>query len=156
MSKLPLKRPRPWAGYQHENLVLVCATHANREDFLPDFTADMSPRIDGGFHIQYHRPPSRLELISPRPAKQLKTQAPPGAHLYSFASAVFSAKSLKNVIEPTLLDMRDEYSEALKDDHPRKAQRIRLRGYLSFWSAVLAQILDSLTKLVVTVWKGIQ
>jgi hypothetical protein len=82
-------------------------------------------------------------------------QIPPGTHLRSFASAVFSTKSFKLVIEPTLRDMLDEYCEALSEGRSKKAQWVRLRGYFSFWSAVLAQVPVSLTKLLFTVWKGI-
>lgn len=83
-------------------------------------------------------------------------QTPPGTHLRSFASAVFSKRSFQLVIEPTLRDLLDEYCEALSEGHPRKARWACLRGYFSFWSAVLAQIPVSLTKLIFTVWKGIQ
>jgi DNA-directed RNA polymerase specialized sigma24 family protein len=85
-----------------------------------------------------------------------KQPSPPGTHLHAFASAVFSKKSFQLVFEPTIRDMRDEYCEALCEDQLQRAAWIRIRGYWSFWSAVLVQLPIAVTKLVVTAWKAIK
>jgi hypothetical protein len=91
-----------------------------------------------------------------RAVKKPTIQKPPGTHLHTFARAVFSKKTFQLVFEPTLHNMFDEYCEAIAAGHFQKARWIRIRGYWSFWSAVLAQLPISITKLVVMAWKGVR
>jgi hypothetical protein len=81
--------------------------------------------------------------------------APPGVHLQAFADAVFSPKTRRLVLEPTLRDLYDEYCEALKEGRPWKARWARARGYMSFWSAVVAQLPVSLARKLLDIWKAV-
>ncbi len=89
-------------------------------------------------------------------SKAPKIQTPPGFHLRAFALAVFSKRTFQLVIEPTLRNLFDEYCEALAEGRHRQVRWVLLRGYWSFWSAVLAQLPISITKLALTVWKSVK
>jgi hypothetical protein len=81
-------------------------------------------------------------------------KAVPGWRLRNVAELFFSARTYREVFEPTLRDLFDEYCEALAANRPWKALRIRLQGYWSFWSAILAQFPISTTKMVLKIWKA--
>lgn len=78
---------------------------------------------------------------------------PPGWRLHCFAETWFSKKTFTQVLEPILSDMQLEYFEALAAKRPWKARIVLLRGYLSFWSAVVAQAPLSVLSLLYKVWK---
>lgn len=80
---------------------------------------------------------------------------PPGMHLRAFADAVFSPKTRRLVLEPTLCDLYDEYCEALKEGRPWKARWASARGYWSFWSAAVAQLPVSLARKLLDIWKAV-
>ena len=79
---------------------------------------------------------------------------PPGARLGAFARFWFSRKTYAMVVEPTLRDLQDEYSEALAEGQPPKARWVRCRGTLAFWSAVVNQLPVSLLRLLYRLWKA--
>lgn len=83
----------------------------------------------------------------------LKVQRPPGSHLRILAESIFSRQIYEMVFEPTLRDLLDEYIDALKDGKLGKVRWVRLRGYWSFWSAVLAQMPISTVKTIYKIWK---
>ena len=78
----------------------------------------------------------------------------PGWKLRKVAELFFLPKTYREVFEPTLRDLFDEYCEALAANRPWKARRVRLQGYWSFWSAVLAQFPISTAKMVFKIWKA--
>lgn len=84
-----------------------------------------------------------------------KVQAAPGSRLRSFAEFFFPRQTFQQVLEPTLRDMFDEYCNALNAHRPWKARWVRIRGYGSFWSAVIAQMPISTMKTVYRIWKAI-
>src|SRR6187401_1757709 len=59
----------------------------------------------------------------------------PGAFLLRFARRVFRPTILAAVIEPTIADMRIEWSDP--DGDASTKARARLRGYVAFWSVVV-------------------
>ena len=79
---------------------------------------------------------------------------PPGWGLRRFAEFCFSQKTYTQVLEPTLNDMQKEHFEALAAGRPWKARMVLVRGYWSFWSAVVAQLPISLARRVYEVWKS--
>jgi hypothetical protein len=83
-----------------------------------------------------------------------KIQRPPGLYLRALAECLFSSRIFSLVLEPTLRDLYDDYCEALKAGRLRKAGWVRIRGYWSFWSAVLAQLPVSAVKVVYKIWKA--
>jgi hypothetical protein len=79
----------------------------------------------------------------------------PGWRLHRLAAWWFSPKTFRLVFEPTLSDMQVEYIEALKVAALHKARWIRLRGYLTFWTHVFAQIPVSLIRMLMLLWKAV-
>ncbi len=78
---------------------------------------------------------------------------PPGVKLLSVAEFLFSATTFREVLEPTLRDLQEEHIEALASGRVGKAGWVRLRGYFSFWSAVIALAPVSLIKRLTELWK---
>ncbi len=76
-----------------------------------------------------------------------------GVSLWRFADFVYSQKTFRLVFEPILLDLLHEHREALERGSRGKARWVLIRGYWSFWSAVVAQVPVSLTRLLVKLWK---
>lgn len=83
-----------------------------------------------------------------------KIVAPPGRLLRRFAEFVFTKKTMREVFEPTLVDFEMEYLEALQDGNVWKIRWVRIRGYWSFWSAVVAQAPLSLLKRLFELWRA--
>jgi hypothetical protein len=79
----------------------------------------------------------------------------PGGKLRKWAEFFFSRNVYEQVFEPTLRDLFDEYCDALNSHRPRKARWVRIRGYWSFWTAVVAQTPISIVKKVYQIWKAI-
>ncbi len=77
----------------------------------------------------------------------------PGAFLARVCDSLFSPRACNQVFTPTLRDLQDEYFEALHQGRPGKARWVLVRCYWSFWSAVVAQVPVSLTRLIVQLWK---
>jgi hypothetical protein len=84
--------------------------------------------------------------------KNIRT--PPGLYLRPFAEFLFSRGVFELVLEPTLRDLYEEYCEALKAGRTRKAAWVRIRGYWSFWSAIVAQLSISMLKRMFELWKA--
>lgn len=78
---------------------------------------------------------------------------PPGHLLLLIAEFVCSKKTLKEVFEPTVLDFREEYNEALAERRPWKARWVRARGYWSFFNAAGLASAVGVGKKVVKLWK---
>lgn len=98
----------------------------------------------------------REQYYSTNSKKQTRIQAPPGLRLRALAEFLFSRRVFEQVLEPTLRDLFDEYCEALDAERPRKAAWVRIRGYWSFWSAVLTQMPIPALKLIFKVLKAIR
>jgi hypothetical protein len=79
---------------------------------------------------------------------------PSGWNLRRFAELCFSKKTFTKVLEPVLSDMQKEHFEALAASRRWKALMVLVRGYWSFWSAVVAQLPISFARRVYEVWKA--
>ncbi|ANM29128.1 hypothetical protein ABI59_05230 [Acidobacteria bacterium Mor1] len=103
------------------------------------------------FRVQpdHHRPAS-----SSGGGRKKVILAVPGSALLRFACCLFSKGTFDKILEPAILDMRHEHFEALHEGKKWKARFTLLRGYWSFWSAVVAQLPISVVKLVVQLWKA--
>jgi hypothetical protein len=101
---------------------------------------------------QHHPPPAQP---STRSFDRAPIKAPPGWRLRDWAETVFSRKTYTTILEPILRDLLDDYCKALKEGRPSKARFVCLRGYWSFWAAVLAQLPISALKVVFQIWKAI-
>lgn len=84
-----------------------------------------------------------------------EVQVPVGFKLRALAAFVFSPKVYREILEPCLRDLYDEYCQALAEKQTWKARWVRLRGYWSFWAAFFAQMPISLAKKVYQIWKAI-
>lgn len=101
-----------------------------------------------------HRiPPGRISLLAKAPSPTVVVVAPPGSHLLRICDLLFSKKACEVIFTPTLRDLQAEYFEALHQGRPGKARWVLASGYWSFWSAVVAQVPVSLTRLIVQLWK---
>lgn len=78
----------------------------------------------------------------------------PGFSLRILAETVFSAQTFSEVLEPLLRDLFDEYCQALGAHRYCKAIFVCIRGYLSFWSAFIAQLPISTAKMAYKIWKA--
>lgn len=122
--------------------------------------------------IASHLSASRARTISARPgpllryfrrlsqpigissSRRRKIMCPPGWTLYRFADFAFSRATVDAVLGPTICDFQHEYEQALSEGRKRKAEWVRLRGYWSFWSAVIAQLPISLAKRIYELWRA--
>jgi hypothetical protein len=62
---------------------------------------------------------------------------PPGSGMRRFAHTVFGKRAAERVYDPLIADLQHEYFEALAAGSRVQAGFVRLRGYVSFVSAVL-------------------
>jgi hypothetical protein len=83
-----------------------------------------------------------------------RLSSPPGWNLRSFGEVFFSKKTFTVILEPALSDMQKEHFKALAAGRLWKARMELVRGYWSFWSAVLAQLPISFARRVYEVWKA--
>lgn len=83
----------------------------------------------------------------------IKIHDPPGFRLLAFAGFIFTTKIYSEVLEPTIRDLQDEHIAALAQGRIGKARWVKLRGYFSFWSAVIALVPGSLLKRLMKIWK---
>jgi hypothetical protein len=60
----------------------------------------------------------------------------PGWKLLSVASFAFSKKTYSNLLVPIILDLQEEYFDALSQNRIWKARWIRIRGTWSFFAAI--------------------
>ncbi len=81
-----------------------------------------------------------------------KVYSAPGWRLDHLAKTIYSLKTYEEVFEPTLVDLKMEYPRALIEGL-WKARWVRIRGYWSFWSAVVAQLPLSIMKIIYEIWK---
>jgi hypothetical protein len=64
-----------------------------------------------------------------------KVRATPGSRLLWVADLLFSRKSVEEVLEDTVIDMRNEYFDALAQGRTGKARWVRIRGTWNFLCA---------------------
>jgi hypothetical protein len=79
---------------------------------------------------------------------------PPGSRLLSFSEFFFSPKTHKEIFEPTIRDLFEEYCQALNARREWKARWVCIRGYWSFWSAVFAHLPISAVKMIYKIWQA--
>lgn len=68
-------------------------------------------------------------------AEQRKVRRAPGSHLLWLADLLFSRKSVGEVLEDAVIDMRQEYFDALSQGRTGKARWVRIRGTWAFLCA---------------------
>lgn len=78
---------------------------------------------------------------------------PPGAKLLEVSRKIFPRKFVSDVLEPTILDLQEEYIETLAKDNLFQRRWICIRGYLSFFLALALGLKLGLIKKVLGVWK---
>ena len=91
-----------------------------------------------------------------RLASRRRVRRPVGSLLRGFAEFVFSKKSYEEIYDPLISDLRFEYCEALAANRTGKARWVRVRGFGSFLTAVLAYVAASGGRLVFRVWRIFQ
>lgn len=96
----------------------------------------------------------RLRLDTKLKPRGPRVRRPPGYRILYFADLFFSNKTRRDVLEPTVRDLQDEYAAALSEQRPWKARIALLRGYVAFWAAVVARVPLSLAKTVVRLWRA--
>ena len=82
-----------------------------------------------------------------------KLSSAPGSKLIHLADLLYSRKSMDEVLQPAIDDMRTEYFDALAVGRPGKARWVRVRGTWAFLSAAALLTMASVGKTVVKVWK---
>ncbi|HWM90810.1 MAG TPA: hypothetical protein VN493_08595 [Thermoanaerobaculia bacterium] len=97
---------------------------------------------------------SLVVILYRRPARASRISSPHGWGLRRFAELCFSKKTFTQVLEPALSDMQKEHFEALRAGRPWQARMAIVRGYWSFWSAVVAQLPIPFARLVFKIWKA--
>jgi hypothetical protein len=77
----------------------------------------------------------------------------PGAGLLWFADFIYSRKNVEEVLLPTILDMRVDYNDALKERRKHKATWVRIRGTCAFIAAAVLLSGISIGKVFTRLWK---
>ena len=77
---------------------------------------------------------------------------PPGASLLRLSEFIYSRKKYETVLRPTIVDMREEYFEALAAGRKWKSRWVRVRGIWSFGAAVGLDIPISAIGLIRKIW----
>ena len=93
-----------------------------------------------------------MEIISQRFKKDNNYYFPPGMSLNRFALFVYSKKTYWQIFQPAIQQMQEEYFDALVEKKKWKARWVRLRGYVSFFSAMAAHLPVSGLKAVQRIW----
>lgn len=86
------------------------------------------------------------------PANGKQVRLPPGTLLRCCAEFIYSQRKFQSVLQPTIVDMREEYFEALAAGGIWKSRWVRVRGLWSFWAAVGMDIPISAIGLVKKIW----
>lgn len=79
----------------------------------------------------------------------------PGGLLLSVVEFLFTKRSVEQVFVPTIVDMRDEYFEALSQNRIWKARWVRLRGTWKFFVAMGLDRVLSLVWLCAKIWRSV-
>lgn len=131
-----------WAGGSRERLarlirvmeVMILFLNEPIERAIERWWRSLAGRISGG-------------------ERRAHMQLPPGHRLRALAQFLFSRRTYSVVLEPTLTDLQEEYFQALAEHRSWTARMVRLRGYWSFWAAVLAQLPVAAIRVIVKLWK---
>lgn len=84
----------------------------------------------------------------------LRIESNPGRELLYYSERLFPTRTFQEILEPSLRDLFDEYRNAISENRPWEARAIKIRGYLSFWSAAFAYLLSWAAKAANTIWKA--
>jgi hypothetical protein len=90
-------------------------------------------------------------LFQQRSGKKL--YQPPGSRLLRLAEFLCSRKTYEEVLEPAIIDLREEYHQALSAGRTWKAKWVLVRGYWSFFNAAGLMSLVRIAKSIVKIWK---
>jgi len=82
-----------------------------------------------------------------------RVHRPPGFGLCKFASRVYGKKAYNDVVVSSIENLQHEHIEALAAGQWHEARWVLIRGYWSFWAAVVARLPVSIVRLVVQLWK---
>ena len=77
----------------------------------------------------------------------------PGALLLRAASRFCSPESCEEILEPTILDVREEYGNALAAGQLEEARWVLVRGYWSFLCAVTSQMVVEIGRSITKPWR---
>jgi hypothetical protein len=117
-----------------------------------ELKASIKERLDAQLLSIDHHGNIRHFLDENKPTRLQQILRPPGARLDSVASFVFTRHIYQTVLRPCLAETQEEYFEALSQGHLRKAQWVRFRGVINFWSHVVLQMPVSFTRTVRRLW----
>jgi hypothetical protein len=79
----------------------------------------------------------------------------PGSVFISISEFIFSERKHLETIVPLIVDMREEYFEALSQDRIWKARWIRIRGTWSFFKAIGLDRAFAFVSFFVKAWKSV-
>lgn len=85
-------------------------------------------------------------------ASKTSIKLPPGIIALRIAEFIYSRKKYEMVLQPIIVDMCEEYFEALAMNRPWKARWVHVRGVWSFGAAVVADLPISAIGLVKKLW----
>lgn len=80
---------------------------------------------------------------------------PPGKILLSMSEIVFTKKFFERVVLHAILDMREEYNEALSQNRIWKARWVRVRGTYSFFAAIGLDRALAFVSFFIKAWKSV-
>jgi uncharacterized protein (UPF0218 family) len=95
------------------------------------------------------------ESIRRKNSNQITLINPPGYVAKDILTILFSKKTFSNVFAQVIIDMREEYAEALADKKYRKARWIVIRDHIGLGVTVAAYIGSTVVKRAVGIWKMI-
>lgn len=126
---------------------------ARRYRYAGDY-ATLTQRIQAVEKLYSTSPTRIVSLHGALPSEKPVVHAPPGWGLHRISAFLYSPKTFTEVFEPVLADMQFQYFEALAAKQPHKATWIRIRGYWTFFSHVVAQLPVSAVRMIWLAWKS--
>ncbi|MEO0882912.1 MAG: hypothetical protein AAFY34_09265 [Pseudomonadota bacterium] len=95
----------------------------------------------------------KYEVLKTSLSDDTKVERPPGSTALNWSRKIFPKKFVRDVLEPTVMDLQDEYLEALASSGKAHRRWVYLRGHLSFLLAVVVGLKVGVVKKFVDVWK---
>ncbi len=80
---------------------------------------------------------------------------PPGHILLKLSDFFLSKKTQQKIIVPLISDIREEYNEALLQNHIWKARWVRIRGTYSFFAAIGLDRAFAFVSFFIKAWKSV-
>ena len=86
---------------------------------------------------------------------EMKVLKPPGHYALKWASLIFSKSFTEKIVEPTILDLQEEYVEACANSGPLERKWIVVRGYVSFAVALFLGLTTGVAKKCFDAWRAL-